>query len=532
MRAHEQAITEDFKKEKAASTDGGKAAEIRKKKRLEALAPSKVISVFKGSVRELFSPAGLERRTAAVLKLPHDFAEDDGSPSDVMKPAAILGESAEVRAGDDPGKVFARWATSPKNPRFTRVVVNRLWKSMFGVPVTEGFDDLSDDSRAMIPELEQLLERLMIERRYDMKAMLAIIAHTKAYRSEASHGEFARGDVYHFQGPILRRMTAEQIWDSVLTLASFEPDARDLARDARNERRVQVSKMAFDAFQSFDGGKLVEIAYALLKSESDLQARERAVREAVVVAKRNGDESKERELRRMEGTLVKERNEAIVRDLVSPLLTNLARTKGGEAAAPVADPNYQVNPNPIVLSTETWRRMHVVGYGPPPKSSGELEAEARADTEQMLDRARRLGVPESERDEFVKYCRRTRSEWVRASELESPAPRGHFLRTMGQSDRDLVENANPTASIPQALLLINSDLTTDKGVLGRYSPLMVFVNRAPTPEGKAEAVFLALLSRFPTPGERAAWNAASARGMTVSDLAFALLNSKQFVFVR
>lgn len=532
IRAREQAILDDFKKEKAASIDGGKAAEVRKTQRLEAMEYRKIVGIIKGCVGQLFSPVGLERRAAAVLKLPHDFGEDDGSPFQAMPPAAIFGESAEVRPGDDPAEVFARWATSPKNPRFTRVVVNRLWKSMFGVPVTEAFDDLHDDTRAMIPELEQLLERLMIERNYDMKALLAIIAHTKAYRSEASHVEFARGDVYHFQGPILRRMTAEQMWDSVLTLASFEPDARDLARDARNERRIQVSKMAFEAYQNFDGGKLVDMAYARLKSENELQARERAVREALVVAKRNGDKSKELELRRMEGTLERERGEASVRDFILPLLNNLARAKAGEDAAPTADPNYAIHPNPRVLPTETWKRMHVVGYGPPPKTLGRLEAEARAETEQMLDRARRLGVPENERDEFVEYCRRTRSEWVRASELESPARRGHFLRTMGQSDRDLVENANPAASIPQALLLINSDLTTEKGLLGRYSPLMVFVDRAPTSEGKAEAVFLALLSRMPTPAERAAWNAASERGMTVSDLAFALLNSKQFMFVR
>ena len=38
------------------------------------------------------------------------------------------------------------------------------------------------------------------------------------------------------------------------------------------------------------------------------------------------------------------------------------------------------------------------------------------------------------------------NNFVRASELSSPAPDGHFLRTFGQSDRQLIENANDEAS--------------------------------------------------------------------------------------
>ena len=49
-------------------------------------------------------------------------------------------------------------------------------------------------------------------------------------------------------------------------------------------------------------------------------------------------------------------------------------------------------------------------------------------------------------------------DWSRAAELPSPAPRGHFLREFGQSDRDLIDNANSDASMPQALVLMNSEL--------------------------------------------------------------------------
>ncbi|WP_439629410.1 DUF1549 domain-containing protein [Gemmata sp.] len=532
IRAREQAIQADFLKEKAGAADGGAAAAEKKRTRLDAIETRGIAGVIKGCVGQLFSPVGLDRDAGRVLKLPHDFKEKDGKPFEAMKPATPMGAAAEVAPGQDPAAAFADWVASPKNPRFTRVVVNRLWRELFGVPLTEAFDDLRDDTKAMVPEVEARLERLMVASGYDMKFFLAAVANTRAYQSAAGRDEFARGGVYHFTGPVLRRMSAEQVWDSVVALASHDPDARDRDREARDERRVNVSKMAFEAYLEFDGEKLLEMAAARLVRERELAKRELAIREAMVVAKRNGETEKFRDLAHQEGDISRQRGEALARGFIMPLLDNLAKKKGGPDAAPVPDPTYQVHPNARVLTSETWRRMHVPGYGPAPKTQAEKDAEAKAERDRLGSLAAKLGFTGADRVGFVAYCERGRGEWVRASELESPAPRGHFLRTMGQSDRDFVENSNRTATIPQALLLLNSDLMTDRGVLSRYSPLMAFVNRAGTPEARGDAVFLAVLSRRPTAGERAAWGAAAARGLTVADLAHALLNTKQFVFVQ
>jgi hypothetical protein len=44
---------------------------------------------------------------------------------------------------------------------------------------------------------------------------------------------------------------------------------------------------------------------------------------------------------------------------------------------------------------------------------------------------------------------------MRASEIETPAPPGHFLREFGQSDREVIENSSSESSVPQALTLLN-----------------------------------------------------------------------------
>jgi hypothetical protein len=532
IRARQDAINDDFKKEKAASTDGGKAAEQRKQERLDAMEYRKVVGIIKGPVGQLFSPIGLERKADAVLKLPFDFHQADGKPGDVMRPRPIFGTAPELNApelksGDDAAEAFARWMTSPENPRFTRVIVNRLWRKLFGVALTEPLDDLRDGASAMLPAVELRLTQLLVELRYDLKAFLAIVANTRAYQSTVTPGEFNRGEeTYHFTGPLLRRLSAEQVWDSLVALASHEPDARDLAREARDARRIAVSHMACDAYLNFDGTQLVDMAYERLQAELALQKRETAVKEALIVAKRAGDKRKEIELRHQEGDLDRERGETFVKDFIMPILTNLARKKAGPDAKVTVDETYKVNPNPRVLPTETWKRLHVPGYGPAPKTAAQLAAEAQAEKARLAALALQLGYTEQECAGFVAYCDKAGVEWRRASELDSPAPRGHFLRTMGQSDRDFVENANPNASIPQALALMNGDLSSTKGVLSPFSPLMHTVARA---GDKTAAVYLALLSRPPTAAERAALSKA---GASPEEIIYALLNSKQFLFIQ
>lgn len=532
IRDRQQVINDDFKREKAASNDGGKAAELRKNQRLEAMEYRKIVGIIKGPVGQLLSPIGLERKSDSILKLPHDFKEGDGKPFEVMKPASLMGPEASVEPEKDSAEVFARWVTSPENPRFTKVIVNRLWKIMFGVALNEPLDDLRDSSKAMVPALEENLENLMITLNYDMRAFIAVVANTKAYQSAATTKEFNQGDTYDFQGPLLRRMTAEQIWDSIIALANHEPDSRNLQREQLEERRINISKMVCEAYLNFDGQKLVDMAYARLQAEKELEKQEKIVQEALIVANRNGDKAKETELRRKQGALAKERAESFVRDFIMPVLENLVEIKAGKNAKLLIDQNYKVNPNPRVLAIETWRRLYAPGYGPPPKTTAQLNADAKAQLQHFNSLANKLGYPAKDHPQFVNYCQKAGAEWLRASELDSPAPRGHFLRIMGQSDREFVENANLAASIPQALALMNSDIISENNLLSPFSPLMHFISQAKSPSEKSKTVYLATLSRLPTPDEVSAWNKAAAAGLSINDLVYALLNSKQFLFIQ
>jgi hypothetical protein len=64
-----------------------------------------------------------------------------------------------------------------------------------------------------------------VKTNFDLKEYQRIIYNTKTYQRQSSNVEPAAGEPYHFPGPALRRMTAEQAWDSLLTLAIYDPDA-------------------------------------------------------------------------------------------------------------------------------------------------------------------------------------------------------------------------------------------------------------------------------------------------------------------
>jgi folate-dependent phosphoribosylglycinamide formyltransferase PurN len=169
--------------------------------------------------------------------LPHDYQYPDAKPKSSVSPGTMLGHEAVTKPGQTPLEAYAEWMTNPENPRFTTVIANRLWKRAFGLALIEPLDELMDTTVPMIPELQKHLEKLVVSANYDMKAVLRILYNTKAYQAQVTRAEHSPGTVYHFTGPLLRRMSAEQMWDSFVTLINPSPDMiNQTNRDVMEQR--------------------------------------------------------------------------------------------------------------------------------------------------------------------------------------------------------------------------------------------------------------------------------------------------------
>lgn len=158
-----------------------------------------------------------------ALTYPHDYQYTDVKPKSPVAPKTLFGEEMTVTKNERPRVTFANWMTSPRNPRFAKNIANRMWKRAFGIGLIEPVDDIQDATVAENEELLAFLEQEMIRLKFDLKEFQRILYNTKTYQREAAAVEVHGGDEYHFPGPVLRRMSPEQVWDSFITLAVFTP---------------------------------------------------------------------------------------------------------------------------------------------------------------------------------------------------------------------------------------------------------------------------------------------------------------------
>ncbi len=157
-----------------------------------------------------------------VTVFPEDYAYDDAKAGDRVSPRFITwgDEKESPLTGTRPQRLrehFADWMTSTENPRFAAAIANRLWKKLFGVAVKEPVTDLDVLEDATNPELLRFIAQLMKDGDFDLREFQRVVLNTRTYQQQVSVTP-PEGEDFRFPGPLLRRMTAEQTWDSVVLL--------------------------------------------------------------------------------------------------------------------------------------------------------------------------------------------------------------------------------------------------------------------------------------------------------------------------
>ena len=63
--------------------------------------------------------------------------------------------------------------------------------------------------------------------------------NTQAFARESTK-EVSPGTPYYFQGPVFHRMRSEQVWDSLVTLVSPDPDQPNWSTRERERRDLET----------------------------------------------------------------------------------------------------------------------------------------------------------------------------------------------------------------------------------------------------------------------------------------------------
>lgn len=369
----------------------------------------------------------LEDGEKQKLTFPKDYKYKDAKAGDPVTPALIAWSKGEkslpvynvnTKTPSQLRDEFARWLTSPQNPRFATNIANRIWKKAFGLGVIEPVNDIDDLAEASSPELMAHLTFVMKAAKFDLREVQRVIYNSKTYQASASATPDLGKAKYLFNGPIVRRLSAEQVWDSLIVTA--------------------VGTYADN------------------------------------VLLRRGDDLKAMALPAGKVTLAELKN-AVNR-------TTKAFSGGGKLA------------------------------GAPKKGGG----------------GSALGLANGY--EGDKPISRFSMMLARASELPQPSSETHFLRLWGQGDRLLADSATNDGSVPQVLQMMNGSV--GKLVADVRSAAVIDAMKAKTPEGEVTSLYLSYLSRKPTAKELTAASKSLADGLALTDLAWVLANTREFLFVQ
>jgi len=429
--------------------------------------------------------------------LPHDYQYTDAKPGDKVTTKAMFGHEAVTKPGQTTLQGFADWMTDPQNPRFTTVIANRMWKKAFGIGLIEPVDEITDSTVASNPALMDYLSQLMVEKKYSLKSFLRVLYNTDTYQRMATTQEVPLGETYHFTGPVLRRMSAEQIWDSLVTLSRGNVDDAVDEENARLHQYLDDLAMFLNTIQAKGAAGLVQIARQNSEKLAANQKKLDEMKAQLEAEKAKGGDTaaKAKELAREAQQLRK----STERDFLVALL-------GEERAADLRK-----------------------GYNPPKPNQPTKRPQ--------IDPKQLASMTKEQRKEFIKNFQKGASNKdvslaTRASEQPSPARPGTFLRTFGQSDRELIQNASDDASVPQALALLNGPVTDI--LASPASKLNEALQNAPNTPQKLETLYLALLGRKPNADEKSVLDSvARERGeKAITDVTHALITGSQFLFVQ
>jgi len=209
--------------------------------------------------RDLFSLAAMlkrgEEKVPKTSTIPGDPAVVASllvkvtlKPGEAIAPTWPFAEELTAKYADDilfnpqdQREQLAALVTSPANRRFAQVIVNRMWHRYLGRGLVEPIDDW-EHAAPSHPELLEYLERELIRSGYDLKHVARLILNSHAYQRRAD--ALATGDSKRsalFAGPAPRRMSAEQVVDSLFAAVGKPFHVEEMSVDLDSQRSFESS---------------------------------------------------------------------------------------------------------------------------------------------------------------------------------------------------------------------------------------------------------------------------------------------------
>lgn len=137
-----------------------------------------------------------------------------------------------LRKPEDTREQLAAMLTSPQNERFAKVIVNRVWERFLGRGLVHPVDDWEEADESY-PELLRWLALDFVRNGYDLQDLSRKILNSNVYQRAVVAGVSPESEeAALFRGPVRRKLTGEQLLDSLYTATGKPFGSEELTMDA------------------------------------------------------------------------------------------------------------------------------------------------------------------------------------------------------------------------------------------------------------------------------------------------------------
>ena len=134
-------------------------------------------------------------------------------------PAKTLGAIRPVDHNGDPRRALAAWLTSPDNEMFSRNLANRIWAQLMGRGIIEPVDDIRVSNPPTNGPLLKALSKRLVESKFSLRSLTRDICNSRVYQLSSQPNKSNRLDTRQFSHARLRRLRADVLMDSVVTVS-------------------------------------------------------------------------------------------------------------------------------------------------------------------------------------------------------------------------------------------------------------------------------------------------------------------------
>jgi len=147
----------------------------------------------------------------------------------IAKPVFLDGSSATPAAGKLQRAALVHWLTAGDNRWFAKAATNRLWEQLLGRGLVDPAEDLEAAGPNDHAELLAFVAMQFAQHDYDVRYLLRALSGTRLYQFSSRTSPSSPLERYYFARLPLRRMTGEQLVDSLLQATGLReaPAARN-----------------------------------------------------------------------------------------------------------------------------------------------------------------------------------------------------------------------------------------------------------------------------------------------------------------